>query len=152
MFMTLPRFLLLFCAWYWPLDATIDFVEVICLPYCYLLHCLSVIIDVFYGLYYLSIYLLWLLVILSSKNIKHTFDSMTSKQFFATILKLNGVNYLLWAQSLHFFVDSQKKLKHLTEDPQVKGTDVYNYWEASDCSVLMWLLNSMMRSMLMLCF
>jgi len=51
---------------------------------------------------------------------------MTSKHFFATTVKLNGTNYLLWAQSFRLFVGSQKKLKHLTQDPLAKGIAIYD--------------------------
>ena len=54
---------------------------------------------------------------MSSEDIKHTFDFIVPKHFLATIGKLNGTNYLLWAQFFCLFVDSQKKLKYLTEDP-----------------------------------
>jgi len=35
------------------------------------------------------------------------------------------------------------KNKHLTEDPSTKSTTVYDDWVASDCSVMMCLLNDM---------
>jgi len=77
---------------------------------------------------------------MSSEDINNIFDSAASKQLFATTVKLNG-NYLLWAQSFHLFVGSQKKLKHLAEDPPAKGTSAYDHWVASDFSVMTWLIN-----------
>ena len=55
---------------------------------------------------------------MSSEDIKHTFDSISSKQFFATTIKLNGANYLLWAQSFYLFIGLQNKLKIFSKDPQ----------------------------------
>jgi len=67
-----------------------------------------------------------------SEDIKHTFDSAASKQFFAITVKLIGNNYLLWDQSFRFFINLQKKLKYLTKDPLAKGITSYDDWVASD--------------------
>jgi len=73
---------------------------------------------------------------MSSEDIKHTCDFMTSKQLFTTTIKLNGTHYLLWVQFFHLFVSSQKKLNHLT---LIKGTATYDNWVASDCNMMTWL-------------
>ena len=52
-----------------------------------------------------------------SDNVKHTFDSIASKKFFATTVKLNGNNCLRWVQSFCLFSGSQKKLNYHTDDP-----------------------------------
>jgi len=78
---------------------------------------------------------------MSFKDIKHTSDFTVPKHFLAKRAKLNGTNYLLWVKSFCLFVGSQKKLKHLAEDPPAKSTIAYDDWIASDYSVMTWLLN-----------
>ena len=63
---------------------------------------------------------------MSSEDIKNIFDFVASKQLFATTLKLNGNDYLLWAQCFRLFASSQKKLNHLTKDPPTKDTTTYD--------------------------
>jgi len=73
---------------------------------------------------------------MSSEDIKHTFVSTVLKHFLATTVKLNGPNYLLCEPRPFVFVDSQKKLKHLTEDPLAQSTTFYDDWVANDYSVM----------------
>ena len=80
---------------------------------------------------------------MSSEEINHNLNSPIPKHFLTTTVKLNSANYLLWAQFFRLFFGSQKKLKHLSEDPPAKSTTAYDDWVATDCSVMTWLLSSM---------
>lgn len=40
----------------------------------------------------------------------------------ATIIKLNGDNYMLWSQSFHAFVRAQREIGHLLMDHQIEGS------------------------------
>lgn len=57
-----------------------------------------------------------------------------------TTIKLDGANYLVWAQSVKVFIASQMKERHLTDDPPDPFTTT---WRASDSCVMVWLMNSM---------
>ena len=46
-----------------------------------------------------------------------TMANTVPKSFVATAVKLNGTNYLLWAQSFRLFARDQKKMKHLIDAP-----------------------------------
>ena len=70
-----------------------------------------------------------------------------------TIIKLNGANYVLWAQAFHFFVGSQHELKYLTDaSPDISSsskssngetaTKTVDKWQDDDYAVITWLLNS----------
>jgi len=46
-------------------------------------------------------------------------------------------------KSFRLFIGSQKKMKHIIEEPPIKGIATYDDWVASDYSVMTWLLNGM---------
>ena len=81
---------------------------------------------------------IWLLATISLEDIKFTFGFIASKQLFATTVKLNDTN-LLWAQS---FRQLAEEVEHITENPPVKSTTIYDDQVASDFS-MMTLLDSM---------
>jgi len=121
---------------------TTKFVEIIYLLYCYLLHCLNVIVDVFCCYCYLSIYLSTCSCISNYQLLCLPKISIISsillfpKHFLASAVKLNDTNYFLWAQSFRLFIGLQKKLKHLTQNPSETGTTAYDHCLANNCSVM----------------
>jgi len=40
-------------------------------------------------------------------------ETSVPKTVLGTVVKLNGSNYLLWAQAFHIFISAQNKLGHL---------------------------------------
>ena len=52
------------------------------------------------------------------------------KTMFGTMVKLNGSNYLLWAQEFCIFIDAQNKLTHLLQPPPADTDPMYDlaYW------------------------
>ena len=58
-------------------------------------------------------------------------------------MKLNGSNYLLWAQVFHIFIGAQNKLAHLLQSPSDVKDLTYVTWITGDYSVMTWLLNSL---------
>ena len=42
--------------------------------------------------------------------------------------KLNGSNYLLWAQAMKVALGARKKLKYITPDALSKDSKEYEYW------------------------
>ena len=54
------------------------------------------------------------------------------KNLMATTVKLNGNNYLLWAQSFKLFIGAQQKVQHLTDDPPNFNDPTYEDSLASD--------------------
>ena len=89
---------------------------------------------------------------MSSEDIKLTLDATTFKHLFTSTVKLNGNNYLLWAQSFHLFVGSQQKQQHLIDDLSAKDSPAYADWAVSDCSMMSWLINSMDEKVKESCF
>jgi len=71
-----------------------------------------------------------------------TIDNMFLKSLAATIVKLNGTNYLIWAQSFRLFVGAQKKMKHLTNALSNTQDSECADWLADDYCVIAWLVNS----------
>lgn len=45
-----------------------------------------------------------------------------------TSSKLNGINYMLWAQSVKVFLGTRRKLKFITRDLHSKTSDGYDEW------------------------
>jgi len=72
---------------------------------------------------------------MSSEYTKHTFDSVVSKQLSPTTMKLNGTNYLLWAQSFSHLPRFAEKVE-ASYDPQAKSTTTYVDWVANEGSVM----------------
>ena len=60
-----------------------------------------------------------------------------------TTVKLNGSNYLLWAQVFHIFISAQNKLAHLLQSPPTDTDPTYVIWLTGDYSVMTWLLNNL---------
>ena len=55
-------------------------------------------------------------------------------------MKLNGSNYLLWAQALRIFIGAHNKLAHLL---QADTVPTYVTWLTRDHSMMTWLLDSL---------
>lgn len=75
--------------------------------------------------------------------------TMGSSQFdhpsFATTVKLNGKNYLEWAQSAKVFIGSRKKLGYVTgtkKEPAASDPS-HEDWESENLTVMNWHLHSM---------
>ena len=63
--------------------------------------------------------------------------------FFATMVKLDGKNYLLWSQVFETFLGAHRKIQYITHPPlDVKDT-AYEDWLVDDCAVISWLVNNM---------
>ena len=60
-----------------------------------------------------------------------------------TTVKLNGSNYLLWAQVFRIFIDAQNKLAHLLQDSPATSDSTYVTYLTGNYSVMTWLLNSL---------
>ena len=65
------------------------------------------------------------------------------KTMLGTIAKLNGSNYLLWAQAFRIFIGAQNKLAHLLQALPANTDPTYMTWLTRDYSVMIWLLNSL---------
>ncbi|XP_059284069.1 uncharacterized protein LOC132037556 [Lycium ferocissimum] len=65
--------------------------------------------------------------------------------FQLTSHKLNGKNYLEWAQSVRLAIDGRGKLGHLTGETKKPkpGDPKMNAWRSENSMVIAWLLNSM---------
>jgi len=59
------------------------------------------------------------------------------------MVKLNGSNYLLWAQAFRIFVGAQNNLAHLLQSTPAATDLIYVTWLIGDYSVMTWLLNSL---------
>ena len=59
------------------------------------------------------------------------------------MVKLNGSNYLLWAQAFRIFIGAQNRLDHLLQNPPATSDPTYMTWLTGDYSVMTWLLNSL---------
>ena len=53
-----------------------------------------------------------------------------------TTVKLNGSNYLLWAQAFRIFIGAQNKLTHLLEPPPATTDTTYETWLSGDYCVM----------------
>ena len=65
------------------------------------------------------------------------------KNLSGTSAKLNGKNYLLWAQSFEMFLAVHHKIKHLTEPPPNAKDSTYEDWFEDDLAIVSWMVNSM---------
>ena len=65
------------------------------------------------------------------------------KTILGTTVKLNGSNYLLWAQTFRIFIGVQRKLAHLLQNSHATSDPTYIIWLTGDYSVMTWLLNSL---------
>ncbi|XP_020260332.1 uncharacterized protein LOC109836748 isoform X2 [Asparagus officinalis] len=70
-------------------------------------------------------------------------ETFAPKVVLGATIKLNGANYLLWAQAFRIFIGAQSKLPHLLASPPPTSDPTYNSWLSSDYCVMTWLLNSM---------
>ena len=70
-------------------------------------------------------------------------ETSTPKMMLGTTVKLNGSNYLLWAQAFYIFIGAQNKLAHLLQPPLTDTDPTYVTWLTGDYSVMIWLLNSL---------
>ncbi|XP_020252608.1 uncharacterized protein LOC109829921 [Asparagus officinalis] len=70
-------------------------------------------------------------------------ETSAPKVVLGTTIKLNGTNYLLWAQAFRIFIGAQSKLPHLLASPPPPSDPTYNSWLSSDYCVMTWLLNSL---------
>ena len=62
------------------------------------------------------------------------------KNLSGTFKKLNGKNYLLWAQSFETFIAVHRKLKHLSQPfPDAKDA-TYEDWYVDDATIVSWLV------------
>ena len=59
-----------------------------------------------------------------------------------TSIKLNGDNYLQWAQSVKVFLGAREKLSYILDDPPSSTEDTYKTWTKENYQVIAWLLNS----------
>ena len=58
------------------------------------------------------------------------------KTMLGTIVKLNGSNYLLWAQVFRTFIGAQNKLAHLLQLSPADTDPTYVTWLTGDYSVM----------------
>ena len=65
------------------------------------------------------------------------------KNLSGTSEKLNGKNYLLWAQSFETFIAVYRKMSHLTKPSPNSKDAIYNDWFADDATIISVLINSM---------
>ncbi|KZV26926.1 hypothetical protein F511_41261 [Dorcoceras hygrometricum] len=62
-----------------------------------------------------------------------------------TIHKLNGKNFLEWAQSIKLIIEGRGRLGYLTGDTREpeKGDPKWSSWKSENSMVMAWLINSM---------
>ena len=62
-----------------------------------------------------------------------------------TIHKLNGKNYVKWAQSIKLVIDGKGKLGHLTGEVKkpIVGDTNMKAWKSENSLIITWLINSM---------
>ena len=70
-------------------------------------------------------------------------ETSVPKTILVTTVKLNGSNYLLWAQAFRIFIGIQNKLAYLLQDQLATTDPTYATWLTGDYSVMTWLLNSL---------
>jgi len=70
-------------------------------------------------------------------------ETSVPKTMLGTTVKLNGSNYLLWAQVFCIFIGAQSKLAHLLQAPPATTDPTYVTWLIGDYSKMTWLLNSL---------
>ena len=76
----------------------------------------------------------------TSGSDKQSFD-IVSVQIITT--KLNGSDYLLWAQAMKVALGGRMKLKYILSDPPSKDSKEYEDWVSENYLVMSWLWNSM---------
>ncbi|KAJ4721162.1 hypothetical protein OWV82_008883 [Melia azedarach] len=71
--------------------------------------------------------------------------SNESSSIHITTHKLNGSNFLRWAQSVKFFIRGRGKMGWLdgSKTEPASGDPSYEVWQAENSMVLAWLINSM---------
>ena len=64
---------------------------------------------------------------------------------YLTVTKLNGHNYLEWAQSVKLAIDGREKMGHLTGEilKSAVGDPNKKKWQSENSLVIAWLINSM---------
>ena len=72
-----------------------------------------------------------------------TIETSMPKPVLGTTTKLNGSDYLLWAQAFRIFISPQNKLAHLLQSPPADTDPTYVIWITEDYSVMTCLLNSL---------
>jgi len=61
----------------------------------------------------------------STMNSFSMIETSIPKTMLGTTVKLNGSNYLLWAQVFRIFIGAQNKLAHLLFDPPATSDPTY---------------------------
>jgi len=95
----------------------------------------------------------------AQSNLAHLLQSDTSSSFtlisspiveisvpktvLGTTVKLNGSNFLLWAQTFHIFIGAKSKLAHLLQSLPAATDPTYAIWIFGDYFVMSWFLNSL---------
>ena len=79
----------------------------------------------------------------SSMTSPHAAGMFGPKIILGTTVKLNGSNYLLWAQNFRIFICAQNKSAHLLESSHVASDTTYKAWLSGKYYVMTWLLNSL---------
>ena len=64
---------------------------------------------------------------------------------YLTVTKLNGHNYLEWAQSIKLAIDGRGKIGHLTGEisKPAAGDPNLKKWQSENSLIIAWLINSM---------
>jgi len=70
-------------------------------------------------------------------------ETSVFKIVLGTIMKLNGSNYLLWAQVFRIFIGVHNKLAHLFRSPPAATDLIYATWLFGDYCVMTYLLYSL---------
>ena len=70
-------------------------------------------------------------------------ETSVPKTILRTTVKLNGSNYLLWAQTFYIYIGAQNKLAHLLQSPPAATDPTYVICLTGDYSVMTCLLNSL---------
>jgi len=70
-------------------------------------------------------------------------ETFVPKTILRITVKLNGSNYLLWAQEFRIFIGAQNKLAYLLQISLATTDPTYVTRLTGDYSVMTWLLNSL---------
>jgi len=70
-------------------------------------------------------------------------ETSVPKTILGTPVKLNGSNYLLWAQVFRIFISAKNKLAYLLQSPPAATDLTYATWLSGDYCVMTWLLNNL---------
>ena len=62
-----------------------------------------------------------------------------------TTIRLNGVNFLRWSQSVRMYIRGQGKIGYITGDMKASPVNdpLFDCWDAENSMVMSWLVNSM---------